>query len=589
MKQLIVVLSKMINKKIIFILSIFVVLLIACFFYENKYVDKIYPGVSIGGVNIGGKTLLEAEEIINKELDRLNQAGIIFRYEDKDLTIFPIISSPDGAVVDILISFDVEETLNKAILVGRSGNILNNTIEKIKPIFGKKNNITLITNVNDKKISNYLKESFSVFDSQDAYYYFDEYNNLLIQSGKDGKAIEYDDSLIVLKNNLENLDFSDISLAGDDDYPQISADDCLEAKSDLEGILILAPVKLKYLKKEWIINKKDLLGMIAISKEGDSLIFNLDEIKIREYIKKNISLEIDQASSLPKFVFNDDVIQNFEPGKEGRKLDINLTVKLLANLIEDPFNELVLTVNALPFSENEGVSDYGIKEIMSKYSLGFVGSTVARTENIKNGSNSLNGLLLKPGEEFSMLKALGEINEENGYQKEAVIIGDSIYYEYGGGLCHISTTLFRTVLGAGLPVTMRQNHSYNMPYYQPPGTDATIYEPAPDFKFINDTGNYILIQSEVVDQELYIELWGDSDGRTIERTDPVVYNIVKPLPTKYIKTYTLNSGDIKCTYTPYDGADAYFDYIVTYPNGTIKEKRFKSHYVPRQGVCLVGI
>lgn len=561
------------------------------FFYENKYEDKIYPGVSIGDIDIGGKTLLETEEIINKELDRLNQAGIVFSYENKDLAIFPIISSSDGVALDILISFDVEETLNKAILIGRSGNIFNNTIEKTKPIFGKENNITLITNFNDKKISNYLKEGFSIFDSQNAYYYFDEYNNLLIQTEKDGKAIKYDNSLIVLKNNLENLNFSDIILEGSDDIPQISAGDCLEAKSDLEDVLSLAPIKLKYLKKEWIIKKKDLLAMITIHKENDILIFNLDEIKIEEYVKKNIASKIDQTSSLPKFIFNNNVIQNFEPGKEGKKLDIDLTVKLLANLIEDPFKELDLTVNVLPFPENidESINDYGIKEIIGKYSLGFVGSTTARTLNIKNGSNSLNGLLLKPGEEFSMLKALGNINEENGYQKEAVIIGDAIYYEYGGGLCHISTTLFRTVLSAGLPVTMRQNHSYNMPYYQPPGTDATIYEPAPDFKFINDTGNYILIQSEAVDQELYIELWGGSDGRIIERTEPVVYNIVKPLPTKYIKTYTLRSGETKCTYTPYDGADAYFDYIVTYIDGTIKEKRFRSHYVPRQGVCLVGI
>jgi len=579
------------NKIIIFILFTFFVLGTMYFFYENKYEDKIYPGVSIGDIDIGGKTLLETEEIINKELDRLNQAGIVFSYENKDLAIFPIISSSDGVALDILISFDVEETLNKAILIGRSGNIFNNTIEKTKPIFGKENNITLITNFNDKKISNYLKEGFSIFDSQNAYYYFDEYNNLLIQTEKDGKAIKYDNSLIVLKNNLENLNFSDIILEGSDDIPQISAGDCLEAKSDLEDVLSLAPIKLKYLKKEWIIKKKDLLAMITIHKENDILIFNLDEIKIEEYVKKNIASKIDQTSSLPKFIFNNNVIQNFEPGKEGKKLDIDLTVKLLANLIEDPFKELDLTVNVLPFPENidESINDYGIKEIIGKYSLGFVGSTTARTLNIKNGSNSLNGLLLKPGEEFSMLKALGNINEENGYQKEAVIIGDAIYYEYGGGLCHISTTLFRTVLSAGLPVTMRQNHSYNMPYYQPPGTDATIYEPAPDFKFINDTGNYILIQSEAVDQELYIELWGGSDGRIIERTEPVVYNIVKPLPTKYIKTYTLRSGETKCTYTPYDGADAYFDYIVTYIDGTIKEKRFRSHYVPRQGVCLVGI
>jgi len=196
---------------------------------------------------------------------------------------------------------------------------------------------------------------------------------------------------------------------------------------------------------------------------------------------------------------------------------------------------------------------------------------------------------LKPGEEFSMLKALGSIDEEHGYMKEAVIKDNAISYEFGGGLCHTSTTLFRTVLDAGLPITMRHNHSYNMPYYQPAGIDATIYDPYPDFKFINDTKNHILIQAKANNKEMTIELWGVKDGRVVTKIEPVIYDIVKPKPTKIIMTYTLSSGQRKCTYAAYDGADAYFDYEVAYADGTVKKERFSSHYIPRQGVCLVGI
>ena len=582
----------MINKKLIIFIS-FVLIILGTLFsvYEIKYADKIYPGVYVGDFNIGGKTLLEAERLINNNLDNLNQTGITFIYGKNKVTIHPISSSSDAEVVDIIINFDVEKTLNKAILVGRSGNLIVNTINKIKPLFQKKIYVNLASSINDKKITNYLKEEFSIFDPENAYYYFDDNNNLLIKPEEEGKKIDYEGSLIILKNNLENLNFSNIILEGVDASSEILTSDCLNAKDGLINILNLMPVKLKYLKKEWTINQKDFLKMIVLSKENNNLIISLDKDKIREYIKENVSSEIDQTPSLPKFSFENNIIENFEPGREGRRLNIDLTVELLSNLIENPFSELDLSVEILPFpnSVDENVGDYGIKEIIGKYSLGFEGSTIERTLNIKNGASSLNGLLLKPGEEFSMIKALGDIDEEHGYEKEAVIKGDAIYYEFGGGLCHTSTTLFRTVLLAGLPITMRQNHSYNMPYYQPAGTDATIYNPSPDFKFINDTENYILMQAEVIGQELYIELWGTKDGRIIEATEPVVYNIVKPLPTKYIKTYTLNSGQVKCTYTPYNGADAYFDYIVTYPDGTVKEKRFKSHYIPRQGVCLIGI
>jgi vancomycin resistance protein YoaR len=584
--------NKTVNKKfIIFILFLLFVFGVFCFIYENKYINKIYPGVYIGEINIGGKTLLEAEGLINIELDNLSQEGITFIFENNKSIIHPIVSSSDASVLDVLVSFDVEDTLKRAFFVGRNQNFINNTFNKIKLFLNKKNHIGLTVDFNNEKIISYLKEDFSLFDYRNACYYFDNSNNLLIKAGKGGKKIDYDNSLVVLKNNIKKLNFSDILLEGEYVNPEISENDCFKSKDKIEDVLNLAPVKLRYLKRYWNITKQEFLEMILLSKEDDTLVIGLDKDNIREFIKKNIAVDIDQISSLPKFVFDGNIVKNFEPGQEGKKLDIDLTVEILSNLIENPFNELILTVNTLPFPKNidENLNGYGIREIIGKYSLGFEGSTTARTLNIKNGTKSLNGLLIKPGEEFSTLKALGDIDEEHGYEKEAVIKGDSIHYEFGGGLCHISTTLFRTILESGLPITMRQNHSYDMPYYKPAGTDATIYNPLPDFKFINDTGNYILIQAKLIGQELYIEIWGAKDGRIIEKKEPVIYNIVKPLPIKYIKTYTLSSGKIKCTYAPYDGADAYFDYIVTYSDGTIKEKRFKSHYIPRQGICLIGI
>lgn len=577
------------NKKIIIFLALLISILVIFYtFYEMKYADCVYPGTYIGEVNIGGKTLLEAEKLINERLGRINQEGIKFIYAEEEIIIYPITSSLDAELLNILISFDVDSTLNKAILIGRNDRLMVNILNRIKPFWGEKNYVTLNVTVNEKKVHSNLKEKLSVFDPQDAYYYFNNYNELSIKPGEDGKKINYEKALFELKNNLEKFDSSNISIEAIDSSPEISEKDCLNIEDKVNSSLELAPIKLKYLKKEWVVSQKDLLGMMVFSKEDDVLIMNLNDDKIKEYIEINIAPEINQRSMLPKFSFKYGVIKNFEPGQEGRIIDSDLFIELFKKGI---LKEIELAVDVLPFPKNvtEDVNDLGIREIVGKYSLGFEGSTEDRTLNIKNGSRSINGLLIAPGEEFSMLGSLGTIDGENGYQKEAVIIGDAIHYGFGGGLCHISTTLFRAVLESGLPVTMRQNHSYNMPYYQPAGTDATIYVPSPDFRFVNDMENYILIQSEVVGQELYIELWGAKDGRIIEKTEPVVYNIVKPLPTKYTRTYSLSSGKVECTYVPYNGADVYFDYTITYPDGIIKEKRFKSHYIPRRGSCLVGI
>ena len=191
-------------------------------------------------------------------------------------------------------------------------------------------------------------------------------------------------------------------------------------------------------------------------------------------------------------------------------------------------------------------------------------------------------------QEDRLVKALGAVDESHGYLPELVIKEGKTIPEFGGGLCQVATTLFRAALATGLPITERQNHSYRVSYYEPAGTDAAVYDPQPDVRFINDTGNYVLIQTRTAKNDLYFEFWGVKDGRQATTTAPTIFNITKPDPQKTIVTTDLKPGEKKCTEKAHNGADAFFDYTVTYLNGTVKQKRFKSHYVPWQAVCMVG-
>ena len=201
----------------------------------------------------------------------------------------------------------------------------------------------------------------------------------------------------------------------------------------------------------------------------------------------------------------------------------------------------------------------------------------------------MNCLLIKPGETFSAIKAIGTIDEENGFKKELVIKDNKTTPEFGGGLCQIGTTLFRAALGSGLPLAERRNHSYRVTYYEPAGTDATIYNPSPDLKFLNDTRGYVLIQTKIDGTKLIFEFWGKRDGRESSYTNPVIYNLVAPPPTKYIYTTELPVGQKKKIETAHKGADAYFKYTIKYPDERgLVEKTFNSHYKPWAEVWLIG-
>ena len=107
-------------------------------------------------------------------------------------------------------------------------------------------------------------------------------------------------------------------------------------------------------------------------------------------------------------------------------------------------------------------------------------------------------------------------------------------------------------------------------------------------KFLNDTGNYILIQTKIEGDNLTFEFWGTSDGREVEITEPKIFNIVSPGPTKIVETEDLEPGEKKCTESSHNGADAEFTRKITNSSGEENEETWFSRYRPWQAVCLIG-
>jgi len=311
------------------------------------------------------------------------------------------------------------------------------------------------------------------------------------------------------------------------------------------------------------------------------------ELFLSEKIAPSVNIKPVDA----RFEIKDNRVVEFTSSVDGLRIDSQKTIaKLRSDFLAGDAKTVELATEAAKSSvKTENVNQLGIKEIIGIGHSNFSGSPKNRIHNIKTGAAAINGTLVAPGEEFSTNKTLGDVTAETGYLPEMTIKGDKTVPEYGGGLCQVGTTLFRGALESGLPITARRAHSYRVSYYEPAGTDATIYGPWPDLRFLNDTGSHILIQSRIDGNDIYFEFWGTKDGRIVEKTDPTIYNIVKPPPTKLIESTDLPVGQKKCTERSHNGADAYFDYKVTYPDETVKEERFKSHYVPWQEVCLIGV
>lgn len=600
----------------LFTAAIFLILLllttIAFLFFEYEFRDKIYPGITIGNIKVGGLSAGQAASRLNKRVDFLSQGGIAFSYFNQETVFFPLVASVESDLAYQTVHFDVDKTVSQAMQFGKIKKIDKELPGKLAGIF-KKHNLKMLVSFEDRQIEKFLIDNFSHFSTPaknaELIYEKDLSSQKIIYSIRQeeyGQMLDYDKGREDLKNNLSNLDNAKITLLTSAHYPEILKENCLNIEAKANNLLRGLPLDLVYGQKKWTIKKDEVLPWLILKKSNNEVIVGLDLATTTNYLETVIAPKINIAPIDAKFEIIGGKVNEFQVARDGLILDAPASAALLEKtLLNTATSALELFVKAEKSKLTaDTVNDFGISEIIGTGHSNFAGSPKNRRHNIAVGAAAVNGTLITPGEEFSLIKTLGKIDKEAGYLPELVIKDNKTIPEYGGGLCQIGTTAFRATFESGLPVTMRRNHSYRVSYYEPAGTDATIYDPWPDYRFVNDTKNHVLIQARIEGDDLYFDFWGKADGRIATHTYPTIYNIVKPGPKKIIETTDLKPGEEKCTEHAHNGADAYFDYKIIYTRANppidarekieitdadlIKETRFKSHYVPWREVCLVG-
>ena len=240
-----------------------------------------------------------------------------------------------------------------------------------------------------------------------------------------------------------------------------------------------------------------------------------DENSIANFIQ-DLARQSNKDPQDAKLKIENGIVSAFSLSSPGVKLDEEKSIAEMENyLLEKNHSDTI----KLPFAEIQpeismaSADNLKITELIGEGRSNFRGSPKNRIFNINVATKRFDGILIKPNEEFSFVKVLGEVDGEHGYLPELVIKKDKTEPEFGGGICQVSTTAFRAAIYSGLEITARRNHAYPVSYYNPQGMDATVYVPRPDLRFINDTPGYILIQTKIEGTELIFDFYGTSDGR----------------------------------------------------------------------------
>ncbi|PID99770.1 MAG: hypothetical protein CSA81_14585, partial [Acidobacteria bacterium] len=264
-------------------------------------------------------------------------------------------------------------------------------------------------------------------------------------------------------------------------------------------------------------------------------LLNFRQEKLTAFLEE-IAPQFEKEKKEPVLEFNEEknqlIVQT--KGANGHFLDKEKSLEKLfsdlkTNIKQKHFS--LATVAVEPEISTDNLEQLGIKQKIATGQSNFIRSPKNRIHNIKVATSRFRGQVIPPKTEFSFVNILGPVDESTGYKEELVIKNNETIPEFGGGVCQVSTTLFRAVINAGFEITERRNHAYPVQYYAPQGTDATIYIPHPDLRFVNNTDHHVLLQPKIEGHLLTFDIYGTNDGRQVKIEGPTVYSRNTKLPS----------------------------------------------------------
>lgn len=342
-----------------------------------------------------------------------------------------------------------------------------------------------------------------------------------------------------------------------------------------------------------------------------NITFFQKSVDLNPYFRWNESIITDKLAELADridipvqdalFSFENGRVTAFKPSRDGQKLNIEEAKRRIeeafttvATTREQRISILLPVETVKPAINTSNTNAFGIKELIGRGYSEFTGSIPGRIHNVALAASRLNGVLIKPGETLSFNGTVGDISAATGYQSAYIIKEGRTVLGDGGGVCQVSTTLFRAALNAGLPVLERREHAYRVHYYEEggykAGLDATVFSPSVDLRIKNDTPTYILIQTKTDTRKLTLtfELYGTRDGRKAEILNHKVWGQTAPPPPLYQDDPTLPAGTTKQVDWAAWGARASFQYKVMRNGEALQDTTFNSTYRPWQAVYLRG-
>lgn len=552
-------------------LSIFIFVLIGLAVlvgFEVVYADRIYPGVYVEKTDLSGLTITEASQKLAEALPYTYEGRLVLTYGDQSWEKRPI---------DLGYVVEPTNSAKKALEVGRGAGYPEKLIEQGQAWF-QGVQISPAAYYDERIAQIFLQNIAQGIDQPTIEASLAlEGSDVIVKSGQVGLEVDIQGTLAQIAPALMRMEDAVIPLIVKETPPAILdvGPQAELARQILGEDLALTDPDAEDDAGTWTIAPQELASMLIITRsessaEGESsyqIALNQDLFEIYlESIKPGLSV----APINARFIFNDDTsqLEVIESATIGRELDVQASIETIEAALIEGAHQVNLQFQSLEpeVTDDATGEELGITELVHQETSYFYGSDAARVQNIETASAQFHGLLVPPGATFSMADALGNISLENGYAEALIIYGGQTIQGVGGGVCQVSTTLFRAAFFAGFPIPERHAHAYRVSYYELrrdgsrdpnlAGLDATVFVPIVDLKFTNDTEHWLLMETYMGQyQSLTWKFYSTKDGRTVNWQTTGATNIVPAPEPLYRENPELEKGELKKVDYAADGAE----------------------------------
>ncbi len=555
-----------------------------------RYHQRVLPNIYIDDMPVGGRTALEARELLAAKSQLPAEHELMLAGDDKTIAS----SSSELGVTRL-----IDSELEKAFAIGRQGSIWKRTIAFLKTLLRPQYFSTKLAYQN-QALTDLMNELAAQVDSpgedpRATLKYSDSAQSLSIKPGSYGRKVNQAATKEVIQRSL-NQNTYEVAAVVASTAGQLNQDEVAAARKRAE----------KYVGKKVVLQNED--QSVTLRDQELIALLSFPEGTNRQAVTEllaNWESAFYREAQEPVFEYDEQTLKvsSFIEPQDGTKLSVGAARANLQSAMEKiesgddaDIQQATLPLHRTPPARSLGeTNSLGIKERIGLGTSEYAHSIPNRIWNVSHSTNKISLNIIPPGTEFSFNKTLGDVSSRTGFRSAYVIKNGQTELGDGGGVCQVSTTLFRAVLNAGLDITRRLPHSYRVSYYEldnKPGIDATVYSGETDFRFINDTDHHILVYGEANSDNLTmkIELYGTSDGRSSEIVEHVTWNPRAPLPAQYIPTTAIAKGKLQQVDWSAPGISAKFTNIVKDKDGNeLHNDTFTSVYRPWAAKFLQGV